>query len=380
VASVLEAMLPYLHEEYGNASSIHQFGQRARAAVENARAQVASLLNADPAEVVFTGGGTESDNMALIGAVYGDAARRLHVITSSMEHVAILHSCRALEKRGVSVTYLPVSSDGFVDPDDVRRALKPETVLISVMHANNEVGTVQPVAEIASLAKNAGVLFHTDAVQSTGKIPVDVRRLNVDLLSLSAHKMYGPKGVGALYMRNGVSLRPMLFGGHTEEDLRPGTENVAGIVGLGAAAVAAVGSMATEIDRLTALRDRLEKGILEAVEGTAVNGSRHQYVDGRLARVPNTTNFSFDEVDGESLVVALDLEGIACSRGAACSAPSSAPSHVLLSLGLSPERALSGVRLSLGMANTEEDVDFVLETIPRVVRQLRSMAPPRLMV
>ncbi|HWP84536.1 MAG TPA: cysteine desulfurase family protein [Terriglobia bacterium] len=371
----LEAMLPFLRAEYGNAASIHRPGQRARAAVEKARAQVAELLGAQPEEIVFTAGGTESDNLAIQGVVRASRQRQPHVITSAMEHHAVLHTCQALESEGVAVSYLPVSSEGFVDPDDVRRALTPATVLISIMHANNEIGTVQPIAEIAAMARQAGVLFHTDAVQSVGKIPVRVGELGVDLLTLSAHKFGGPKGVGALYVREGVRLAPILYGGSRRGELRPGTENVAGIVGLGAAARLALAGLEEEAARVGALRDRLEQGILDRIEACGVNGTR----SGR--RVPNTTNLHFDFLEGESLVIALDLQDIACSTGAACSSGAVEPSHVLLALGLSPERARSSLRFSLGRQNTEADVDRLLCTLPGVVDRLRALsplAPPRL--
>ena len=376
---VLAAMLPFFEVEYGNASSIHRPGQRARAAVERARTQVAGLIGSKTDEIVFTGGGTESDNIAVQGAVRAVRMPRAHVITSAIEHHAVLHTCRALEKEGVRVTYLPVSSEGFVDPADVRRALTPETVLITIMHANNEIGTIQPVAEIAGIAREAGALFHTDAVQSTGKIPVNVVTLGVDLLTLSAHKFCGPKGVGALYVREGVELHPILFGGSREGEPRPGTENVAGIVGLGVAAGLAGESMSEEAERMRLLRDRLESGVLNTIEATGLNGpSAHS--GARFRRVPNTTNIHFDYVEGESLVIALDLKGIACSTGAACSSGAVEPSHVLLALSHSPEKARSSLRFSLGRQSTDEDVNLLLQTLPGVVERLRSLsplAPPR---
>lgn len=366
----LEAMLPFLRGEYGNASSIHRPGQRARAAVERARAQVAGLIGSKPNEVIFTGGGTESDNLAVQGAVRASRRARPHIITSAIEHHAVLHTCQALETEGDAVTYLPVGSEGLVDPGDVRRALTAETVLITIMHANNEIGTIQPVREIAAIAREAGVLFHTDAVQTAGKIPVDVASLGVDLLTLSAHKFCGPKGVGALYVREGIELHPILFGGSREGEPRPGTENVAGIVGLGAAAELARAEMHSESQRVAALRDRLERGILESIEATAVNGTN----DNRR-RVPNTTNLRFDYVEGESMVIALDLQGIACSTGAACSSGAVEPSHVLLAIGLSPEQARSSLRFSLGRQSTQEEVDFLLQTLPLVADRLRSLSP-----
>ena len=305
---VFEAMRPYLLEDYGNASSIHWFGQRAKAGVEKAREQVARLLNARASEIVFTSGGTESDNAAILGIVEAARGERKHVVTSAIEHPAVLSTAQALERRGVCVTYVRVGSTGVIDPADVAAALRPETVLISVMHANNELGTIQPLEEIGRIARERDIYFHTDAVQSIGKIPVDVDKLEVDLLALSAHKLNGPKGVGALYVRRGTILRPLLHGGHHERDRRPGTENVAGIVGLGAAAEKARGHLEEENRRVAALRDRLEAGILAGVPRVAVNGDRAR-------RVPNTTNLTFDYVEGEGFVIAMDLRGVACSTG-----------------------------------------------------------------
>ena len=375
---VVDAMVPFLGAEYGNASSIHRFGQRAKAAVERARIQLAELIHCAATELVLTSGGTEADNMAIlgaVGAVRASSQASQHVITSDIEHPAILRTCQAIEKEGVAVTYLPVDPIGFVDPDDVRRALKPETVLISIMHANNEIGTVQPIEEIAAIAREAGVLFHTDAVQSTGKIPVDVKRMGVDLLSLSAHKFYGPKGVGALYVRKGVHLRPIMFGGHDERDPRPGTTNVASVVALGAAAQSAAERLESEAVRLGALRDRIEADILARIEDAGVNGPRIGHKDGRFWRVPNTTNLYFDFIEAESLVIALDLQGIACSTGAACSAGAVEPSHVLTALGLPAERARASIRLSLGRQNTDADVDALVSALSTVVERLRSLSP-----
>jgi len=372
---VLEAMLPYLREEYGNASSIHRFGQRARAAVERARAQVASLIHAEPSEIVFTYGGTESDNLAVLGAVRASSLPRKHVITSAFEHPAVLYTCQALEKEGVAVSYMRPNSEGFISPEDVRASLRPETVLITIMHANNEIGTVQPIEEIASIARSAGVLMHADAVQSTGKIPVDVQRLGVDLLSLSAHKFYGPKGIGALYRRKGVTLQPVLFGGHGHHDPRPGTENVAGFVGLGAAAELARDIMPEEIKRLGGLRDYLQDSILRSIEATGVNGSREGMRDGRFVKVPNTANLYFDYVEGESLVIALDLKGIAVSTGSACSAGSVEPSPVLTAIGVPAQRARGSLRFSLGRQNTKDQVDTLLQALRDVVSRLRALSP-----
>src|SRR5271157_6088521 len=365
---IFELMRPYLLEDYGNASSIHWFGQRAKAGVEKAREQVARLLNARPSEIVFTSGGTESDNAAIFGIVEAARAERKHVVTTAIEHPAVLSTAKALEKRGVSVTYVRVGSSGVIDPADVAGALRPETVLISVMHANNELGTVQPLEEIGSIAREHDIYFHTDAVQSVGKIPVDVEKLGVDLLSLSAHKFNGPKGVGATYIRKGTILKPLLYGGHHERDRRPGTENVPGIVGLGMAAEHARAHLEEDAQRVAGLRDRLECGILERVPQVSVNGD-----PGR--RLPTTSNLCFDYVEGEGFVIAMDLRGIACSTGAACSAGSVEPSHVLAAIGRTPEQARSSIRLSLGRYNTAEDIDATLETLPAVVERLRSVSP-----
>jgi cysteine desulfurase len=365
---VFEAMRPYWLEDYGNASSIHWFGQRAKAAVEKAREQVARLLHARASEIVFTSGGTESDNAAIVGIVEAARGERKHVVTTAIEHHAVFNTAQALEKRGVSVTYVRVGASGVVDPQDVASALRPETVLISVMHANNELGTIQPLEEIGRIARERDIYFHTDAVQTVGKVPVDVDKLGVDLLALSAHKLYGPKGVGALYVRRGTILRPLMHGGHHERDRRPGTENVAGIVGLGAAGELALHHLPEEADRVAALRDRLEAGILERVPLVVVNGDRAR-------RLPTTTNLAFDYIEGEGFVIAMDLRGIACSTGAACSSGSLEPSHVLSAIGLKPEQARASIRFSLGRFNTAEDIDTTLELLPAVVEQLRSVSP-----
>ena len=365
---VFEAMKPYFLDDFGNASSIHWFGQRARAAIESSREQLARLLNARPNEIAFTSGGTESDNMALFGIVEASRSGQKHVITTTIEHSAVLQTAQALEKRGVRVTYVPVGPNGVVDPADVEKAIGPDTVLISVMHANNELGTIQPLEEIGRLARERDIYFHSDAVQSVGKIPVDVEKLGVDLLSLSAHKLHGPKGVGALYIRRGSVLRPLMYGGHHERDRRPGTENVSGIVGLGKAAELAGEHLAAEIERVGALRDRLEQGILAGVPLAAVVGDPSR-------RLPTTTNISFDYIEGEGFVIAMDLRGVACSTGAACSSGSIEPSHVLTAVGRSREQARSSIRFSLGHFNTAEDIDGALEVLPRVVEQLRSLSP-----
>ncbi len=364
----LQAMMPYLTEEYGNASSIHSVGQRARAGVEQARAQVAALIGARDKEIVFTSGGTEADNMAIRGVVGAADRPHKHVVTSTIEHHAVLNTCQALEAEDVAVTYVPVSRGGLVDPEDVRRAITPDTVLITLMHANNELGTVQPIAEIARIAREHKIPFHTDAVQSAGKIPVNVSELGVDLLSLSAHKIYGPKGVGALCIRRNTRLKPLFFGGHHERDRRAGTENVAGIVGFGAAAELARAHLAEEGKRLATLRDELERRLLSSIPHCGVNGDPAR-------RTPNTTNIHFDYIEGEPLVIALDLKGIAVSTGAACSSGAVEPSHVLTAIGLPPERARASLRFSLGHASTREDVDYVAEVLPAVVEHLRSLSP-----
>jgi cysteine desulfurase len=365
---VLEAMMPYLTEEYGNASSIHAFGQNARGAVEQARGQVAALVGARSADIMFTSGGTESNNHAILGAVAAAPAKNKHVITSAIEHVAVLDACRALAKLGIELTILPVSRDGLVNPEDVRAAIRPETVLITVMLANNEIGVIEPIEEIGKIATEKEIVFHADAVQAAGKIPIDIEKLGADLLSISAHKFSGPKGVGALYIRKGTQLAPLLFGGHSERDRRPGTEDVAAIAGMGKAAELAFADLCEDAARVGALRDRLERGLLDRVPHTWVNGAR-------APRVPNTINLTFPFIEGEAMVIALDLKGIACSTGAACSSGAVEPSHVLLALGLPPENARATLRLSLGRQTTMDEIDFALETIPPVIERLRQLSP-----
>jgi cysteine desulfurase len=365
---VLSAMLPFFGETYGNASSIHTFGQQARAAVEQAREHVARLVGARAAEIVFTSGGTESDNLAILGVIRAARGERKHIITTAIEHHAVLNTCQALEAEGVEVTYLPVSPAGVVDPGAVRDALRPHTLLVTVMMANNELGTIQPIEEIGRIAAEADVWFHTDAVQAAGKLPIDVKLLGVDLLSISGHKIYAPKGVGALYVRSGTRLAAQAFGGHHERDRRPGTENVPGIVALGKAAELALAKLGSEPVRLAALRDRFEQAILDRLPATRVNGA------GAL-RVGNTTNITFSFIEGESLVIALDLKGIACSTGAACSSGAIEPSHVLTAIGLAPAEARASLRFSLGRTNTAEDVDQALAEVPEVVDHLRQLSP-----
>ena len=367
---VLEAMLPFLSGEYGNASSIHTFGQKARAAVETARDQVAALIGARAQEIVFTSGGTEADNHALFGIVEAATGDRKHVVTTAIEHEAVLNTCQALEKRGVGVTYLPVDRDGRIDPNALRSALRadPETALISIMHANNELGTVQPMEAIGQIASEADVYFHTDAVQSMGKIPIDVKSLGIDLLSLSGHKFYAPKGIGALFVRGGTRLRQLLYGGHHQRGFRPGTENVAGIVGLGKAAELASKSLAQDATRIGGLRDLLERGLLQRVRDSHANG-------GGAPRTPNTTNITFPGLEGEALVIALDLKGLACSTGAACSSGAVEPSHVLTAIGLSADEARGSLRFSLGRHTTAAQVEFALQVVPPAVEQLRELSP-----
>jgi cysteine desulfurase len=365
---VVKAMLPYFTEAFGNPSSLHSYGQEAKGAIEEARAKVAELIGAQNGEIVFTSGGTEADNFALKGVAYANEGKGSHIITSAIEHHAVLEACRFLERRGFEVTYLPIDRYGLVDPDNVRRAITDKTILISVMQANNEVGTIEPIVEIGKIAGEAGVYFHTDAVQTVGHIPVNVNELGVDLLAMSAHKLYGPKGIGALYIRKGTKLVSFMHGGEQERRRRAGTENVPGIVGFGRAAELAQQEMGEEAKRLTHFRDRLIKGLLERIDHTHLNGHP-------VARLPNNVNISVDFVEGESMLLNLDLEGICVSTGSACSSQSLEPSHVLLAMGLSHEQAHGSLRFSLGKWTTEEGVDRVLEVLPRVVAKLRAMSP-----
>jgi cysteine desulfurase len=398
---VFEAMRPYMLESFGNASSIHRHGQHARAAVEHARESVAALLHCRPAEVVFTSGGTEGDNLAIFGLINpGD-----HLITSSIEHHAVLHAAERLAERGIEVTFLPVDSNCMIDPDDLRRALRPNTKLISIMMANNETGAIQPVEEIGRIAAEADVYFHTDAVQAAGKLPIDVKQIGCDLLTIAGHKMYAPQGAGALFVRRGTQLEPLFFGGSHERQRRAGTENVAGIVGLGKAAELALAAtngkdlrfpsnstdlgaprLASEtwdttpspaapapeatpsLTRIRNLRDRLETGLLQRLDNVGVNA-------GNTPRVPNTTNLYFDQLEGEALVIALDLKGLAVSGGSACASGATEPSHVLTAMGLSPERARASLRFSLTKYTTSADIDTVLDLVPAAVGRLREIAP-----
>lgn len=363
--AVFEAMQAYFGEHFGNASSIHHHGQETRAAVERARESVATLLGCRPAEVVFTSGGTEGDNLAIFGlAKAGD-----HVISSTIEHHAVLNSCKFLESIGAEVTYVPVDGQGLVDPDDVKRAVRPNTKLISIMMANNETGVLQPVEEIGKVAANADVYFHTDAVQGAGKVTLDVNRIGCDLLSISGHKMHAPQGVGALYVRKGTRLQAMMHGGSHERSRRAGTENVPGIVALGKAAeLAAEGLKRGDDKEMARLRDWIEDSILSEVESAGVNGAG-------APRVPNTTNIYFDYIEGEALVIALDLKGLALSTGAACSSGAIEPSHVLTAMGLRADRARASLRFSLGKQNTSEEVDFALGLVPATVARLRELSP-----
>jgi cysteine desulfurase len=363
-----DAMTRTLQHLFGNASSVHYYGQQAKAAIDEARSEIATLIGAEPAEVIFTSGGTEADNFAIRGAAEAiEVTGRKHVITCGIEHEAVLNTFKALAKRGWRTTVLPLDARGIVSPDRLREVITADTALVSIMHANNEIGTIQPIAELAAIARTHGALFHTDAVQSAGKIPVDVRSLGVDMLAVSGHKFYGPKGIGALWVKRGVRLSPFLSGGKQERNRRAGTENVPGIIGMGVAAKRAMQKMAAEAVRLAALRDRLERGILSAVPNTDVNGSRE-------ARVPNTTNISFDRIEAESLLIALDLEGVAVSTGSACSSGTLEPSHVLKAMGLSSHRAQNSIRFSLGESNTEEQIDRVIEILPKIVTKLRSLS------
>jgi cysteine desulfurase len=362
---VFEAMRPFYFEEFGNASSIHHYGQHARAAVEKARGAVAALLHARPAEIVFTSGGTEGDNLG----IFGLTARGDHVVTSAIEHHAVLNTCKRLEQMGCEVTIVPVNGRGEIDPDDVRKALRPNTRLVSIMMANNETGVVQPMEEIGRIAREADVFFHTDAVQAAGKIPIDVEKIACDALSISGHKIHAPQGTGAVFIKKGTLIQPLLYGGSHERQRRAGTENLPGIVGLGKAAEIAKKWLESGAPaEMTAMRDRMQSAILDAVESAGVNGLG-------APRVPNTTNLWFDHVEGEALVIALDLKGLAVSSGAACSSGAIEPSHVLLAMGLSHQRSRSSIRFSLGKQTAQPDIDFALRVVPETVARLREISP-----
>lgn len=365
---VLEAMKPYFTEGFGNASTLYKLGRDAKMAMETARKQVASLINAEPKEIIFTSGGTESDNIAIKGTVYRLKNKGNHIITSNIEHPAVTETCKYLEKNGFEVTYVPVDKEGLVHPEDVEKAITDKTVLITIMHANNEIGTIQPIAEIGKIARKHGIYFHTDAVQSVGKIPVDVKAMNVDMLSLSSHKLYGPKGIGALYIKKGVRLEPIIHGGGHERGLRPGTENVPAIVGLGKACEISEKNLDKDMEHLKKLRDKLIDSVLEQNEEAYLNGHRTQ-------RLPGNVNFRFTGIEGESLILHLDSKGIAASTGSACSSIKLEPSAVLMAIGLKEVEAHGSLRLSLGRENTEEDVDYTIKSIKEVVDTLRKMSP-----
>ena len=365
---VSAAMIPIFSEAFGNASSIHWYGQQAKSLLDEARQQVSRLIHAEPSEIVFVSGGTEADNLAIRGIAETQKARGRHIITSKIEHHAVLHTCKDLEKQGWEITWLHVSGDGLVDPQDVRRAIRPDTVLISIMHANNEIGSIQPIEEIGAIAAQADVYFHSDGVQSTGKIPVDVKKLQVDLYSTSAHKIHGPKGVGALFVKKGTTLKPEMTGGGHERNRRSGTENVAGIVGFGQAAKLAREGRETETARMLLLRDRLESGLRERIPSIHINAEK-------APRLPNTSNIMVDFAEGEGLVISLDLKGVAVSTGSACSSGSLEPSHVLTAIGKTPDEAHGSLRFSLNAMNTIDDVDYVLEVLPGIVERLRELSP-----
>jgi len=365
---VMKAMLPYFADSFGNPSSIHSYGQEAKDAIERARSKVAALIGARSEEIVFTGSGTEADNFAVEGVALSRQAKGNHIITSSIEHHAVLETCKFLEKQGFSVTYLPVDGYGLVDPTDVKKAITKRTILVSIMHANNECGTIEPIAEIGNIAREAEIYFHTDAVQTVGHIPLDVNKSNVDLLSISAHKLYGPKGVGVLYIRKGTRISSFMHGGNQERGRRASTENVPGIVGFGKAAEIAQQEMLEEAQKLTALRDRLIEGILEGIEYTQLNGHP-------VKRLPNNVNVSINYVEGESILLNLDLDGICASTGSACSSADLEPSHVLVAMGLPHLQAHSSLRFTLGKWTTEEDISKVLDVLPGIISKLRAMSP-----
>jgi len=365
---VVEAMMPYFTEAFGNPSSIYACGQESKTAIEEARNKVARLIGARDEEVVFTSGGTEADNLALMGVAFANESKGNHIITSVVEHHAVLETCHFLEKRGFKVTYLPVDKYGMIDPDQIRRTITSKTILISIMHANNEVGTIEPIHEISRVAQEAGIYCHTDAVQTAGHIPVDVNELQVDLLAMSAHKLYGPKGVGALYIRKGTRLTPMMHGGDQEKKRRASTENVPGIVGFGAAAELARQEMDEEARRLTHLRDRFIQDLMERIDHIHLNGHPKN-------RLPNSINVSIEFIEGESTILNLDLENICASTGSACTSSSLEPSYVLLAMGLSHDKAHGSIRFTLGKWTTEDDISRVLEVLPRIVTKLRAMSP-----
>lgn len=364
----LDAMLPFLKDNFGNPSSIHWAGRGVKKYIDEAREKVANLLNTDLSEIVFTGGGSEGDNLAIKGVANVLKKKSNHIITTQVEHPAVLTTCQYMEKRGCKVTYLPVDHDGMIDLDELRDSITNKTVLISIMYANNETGTLFPIKEIGEIAADNGIIFHTDAVQAVGKIPIDVKDLKVDLLSLSGHKLYGPKGIGCLYVKKGTSLVPLIHGGHQEGGRRAGTENIPSIVGLGKACEIATRDMGSQLKHITKLRDSLYEGIIDKLDHVRLNGHP-------VNRIPNTLNLSFEFIEGESLLVNLDLEGVAVSSGSACTSGSLKPSPVLMAMGLTPEIAQGSIRFSLGWDNTEEDIEYVIGVLPEIVNRLRSMSP-----
>lgn len=366
---VVKEMEPYFSLKYGNPNSIHSFGQEARDAVEEAREKIAHLIGANPSEIVFTAGGTEADNYAIKGIAWANQKKGNHIITSKIEHHAVLHSCQFLEKQGFKVTYLPVDKYGLIDPEDVKRAITDKTILVTIMHANNEIGTIEPIKEISKVVKKAGVYFHSDSVQTTGHIPIDVNDLGVDMLSMSGHKFYGPNGVGALYLRKKTRIVNLIDGGAQEKNRRAGTENVAGIVGLGKAAeLADKRLLQGKEDEVIKLRNRLIKGITKKIDHTHLNGHPTK-------RLPGNANFCFEFIEGESMLLSLDMEGVAASSGSACTSGSLEASHVLLSIGLPPEIAHGSLRLTLGKDNTNEEIDYVISILPGIIEKLRALSP-----
>ncbi len=366
---VVKAMEPYFSLKYGNPNSIHSFGQEAREAVEEAREKIAHLIGANPSEIVFTAGGTEADNYAIKGIAWANQKKGNHIITSKIEHHAVLHSCQFLEKQGFRVTYLPVDKYGLIDPEDVKKAITDKTILVTIMHANNEIGTIEPIKEISKVVKKAGVYFHIDSVQTVGHIPIDVNDLGVDMLSMSGHKFYGPNGVGALYLRKGTRIVNLIDGGTQEKNRRAGTENVAGIVGLGKAAELAEERLTQGKEKkIVRLRDKLIKGIIDKIENVRLNGHPTK-------RLPGNANFCFEFIEGESMLLSLDMEGVAASSGSACTSGSLTASHVLLAIGLPPEIAHGSLRLTLGEDNTEEEIDYVIDILPGIIEKLRALSP-----
>lgn len=365
---VFEKMVPYFVEKYGNPSSIHRIGQEVRKDIEEAREAIAELLGIKPGELTFTGSGTESDNFAILGAARGNKEKGNHIITSAIEHSAVLAACKMLEKEGFEVTYLPVKSNGIIDIEEFKKAIRPETILVTIMHANNEIGTLQPIAEIGEITKENKILFHVDAVQSVGKIKFMPKDWNIDMLSFSGHKFYGPKGVGGLYIRNGIKIDKVIVGGHQERNRRPGTENVPGIIGMAEALKISFAHIEEEAVREKALRDDLEKKLVERIPEVIVNGDKDK-------RLPGTLSLTIKYVEGESILLNLDLKGVAVSSGSACTSGSLEPSHVVLAVGVPMEHAHGTIRFSLGRFNTQQEVDYVADILPEIVEKIRSMSP-----